>query len=143
MHGLLTIGRALSAPVIRVWNYSVIAAWCAFSMFTGCSTVLSGPDGNTGGTGGTGLDAGGTGLDAGGTGGVTGGTGGVIGFTGGTGGIIMGTGGMYGPAICRSDQDCRDWHGGGNWYCDFTTTWPYCVQVTDEDAGSAEDAGAK
>ena len=54
----------------------------------------------------------------------------------------------YGPRSCSSDQDCRDEHDAGNWYCDRNhqvpscngqpMTWPTCVEGTDIDAGPAD-----
>jgi hypothetical protein len=56
-----------------------------------------------------------------------------------------GTGGSYGPLsyYTCSDEQCSAQHDGGNWYCEHTADWPYCVQVADEDAGSAKDAAVK
>lgn len=46
-----------------------------------------------------------------------------------------GCGGLYGPQpACQTDQDCRDWHDGGDWYCDRDRgegchRWPTCAPI--------------
>jgi hypothetical protein len=56
----------------------------------------------------------------------------------------------FGPPSCYTDQECIDWHDGGNWYCqvietvganDCYTTVSNCVQRTEEDAVIEKDAG--
>ncbi len=43
---------------------------------------------------------------------------------------------LYGPPPCESDEDCKEWYGGDNWYCDTENAvanrcarsgaWPIC-----------------
>jgi hypothetical protein len=124
----------------RIWDYTVVAAYCALTMSTGCTTNTEDPKDANGGVEG---DA--SSIDSS-TGGVATKGGGGVG--GGIKSANGGCGGMYGPQPCTDDKFCRDRHDGGNWYCDknykttgaCSRTVATCVPGIGQDAGNIKDA---
>ncbi len=129
--GLTRLGRAIAEIAKRVWDYAIVAGCCALAM-GGCYVTAGGePEGTHGLDGGSGVGGGGGGR----SGSAAAGGAGVDGYGG--------CAGLYGPQPCRADEDCMDWHDGGDWYCDedyeigsppCRSTWPTCLPGP-EDAG--------
>jgi hypothetical protein len=136
IRGLATIIRSLMIGAIWAWDYIVVATYCVLAMTSSCTTTESEQDGGSSGDSSELRDGSGrkdssrddsssfntTDCPA-----------------------------MYGPQRCESDQECRDSHDGGNWYCDQDLVigsapcgmnWPECARGPVLDADLADDAGA-